>query len=213
MGDFYTHSDDGYSDPEVISVGYQVGRSAFYEVQLTLAEFASAQQSASGGVLGSPNLIQAQADIPGQGEGTCPQKDEYIWGKRPMKASTLVGKTGIPIYNPITRNFNELLEARLVADVDLCWMVTRHTKALVSTSHQYIQNPMDRIGKNLRNHQTGDVLSFDESQGHMNCFLDDFSLEPAGKGDVVQISLKTEFIYVCGHDRKKGIISHNRKAI
>lgn len=214
MPDFYTHSDDGYSDPEVIGVNYQVQKNAFFEVQLTLAEFTSQQSSGGGGVAGSPGLIAAQGGGGGQGEGTCPEKNEYIWMEYgQVKAGSLVGKSDVRGYNPITRNLNKLLSARLIKNVPLNWMVSGRAKSLVSTFHQYIEHIGDRVGENLKFKKSGSALSFDEYNGNLNCFHDRFGLEAAGRGDVVELSFETEWIYITGHDKKTGIVSHNKKII
>jgi hypothetical protein len=51
--------DDGYSDPDIIAAQYKAGGTAYFEVELTLAEFNDRIVANSGGNAGSPNLIAA----------------------------------------------------------------------------------------------------------------------------------------------------------
>lgn len=214
---YFKNFDDSHSDPDLIAAQYRIGRNAFFEVQLTLAEYADAQDSASGGVTGSPMLLDAIGiSVDGGGFG-CPEKSQWIRtdNHKPMKAGSLVGKEGMGIYNPITRNFNPLVKAVLHKDVPLVLIVAGRTKNLVSDSHQIITRPFDRVGKNLRNYQAGDVLTFDDAvinkQKNFNIYQDIFTIEPAGRGDVVEIEIETEHIYVSGMERESGIVAHNDK--
>lgn len=56
---YYKNFDDSASDSELIAAQSRIGRNAFFEVQLTLAEYADVQTSASGGVAGSSALAMA----------------------------------------------------------------------------------------------------------------------------------------------------------
>jgi hypothetical protein len=208
--------DDGHSDPDLIATQYRVGRNAFFEVQLTLAEFADAQRG--GGTAGSPNLVAAIGIGEGSGAG-CPEVSQWFRTDNhvPVRAGALVGKQGIPIYNPITRNFNKLRRATLRKNVPLVLIASGQAKNLVSDSHQIITRPFDRIGKNLRKYRCGDVLTFNDAvsngQKNFNIYQDVFTIEPAGRGDVVEIELETEFIYVSGMECDSGVVAHNRKPL
>lgn len=56
---YFKNFDDSHSDPELIAAQARIGRNAFFEVQLTLAEYSDVQNSASGGVAGSAALAMA----------------------------------------------------------------------------------------------------------------------------------------------------------
>lgn len=61
--------EDAYSDPDIIAAQHRAGRSAFFEVQLVLAELDERIASAgSGGLLGSPTFVEVQSQG-GIGEG------------------------------------------------------------------------------------------------------------------------------------------------
>lgn len=215
---YFKNFDDSHSDPELIAAQYRIGRNAFFEVQLTLAEYAGAQDSASGGVAGSPMLLDAIGiSIDSGGFIGCPEASQWIRtdNHKSLKAGNLVGKEGITIYNPVTRNFNPLVKATLHKDVPLVLITAGRAKNLVSDSHQVITRAVDQVGRNLRNYQSGDVLTFDDAvinkQKNFNIYQDIFTIEPAGRGDVVEIEIETEHIYVSGMERESGVVAHNDK--
>lgn len=211
---YYRNVDDQYSDPELIATQYKVGRNAYFEVQLTLAEFAESIQSGTGGLQGSPDIAQSLA-----GAGGCPQVDQYVWtlGMEAIRASKLVD-TEIPIYNPLTRNFNKVKRARILRNQPLVQLGTaKEIKNVVSTTHQIIRNTADLTGISLLRYGTQkDILSFDEGKlgkvRHWNIYSDILTeMIDVGFGDVVELELETEWIYVSGSTKKEGIVAHNRK--
>lgn len=214
---YFKNFDDGYSDPELIATQYRAGRNAFFEVQLTLAEYADAQSSGGGGVAGSPALAMAQGIIPG-GSG-CPATSQWLRTENhnPIRVGELVGKTGVPIYNPVTRKFNPLVKATLRHGAPLVLITAGRSKNLVSNSHQIITRAADEVGKNLRHYWSGDVLTFDDAvingQKNFNIYQDVFTIEPAGYGDVVEIELEGEHLYVSGMTPDSGVVAHNRKPL
>jgi hypothetical protein len=218
---YFKNFDDGYSDPELIAAQYQIGRNAFFEVQLALAEYADAQNSASGGVAGSPDLAAAigVGTSTGGGGGFCPERSQWVRveNHKSLKAANLIGREGLGLYNPITRNFNKLTKATLHKDMPLVLLTAGRAKNLVSDSHQIITRPFDRVGKSVRNYQSGDVLTFDNAvtnkQKNFNIYQDVFTIESVGRGDVVEIELETEYIYVSGVDKNCGVVAHNRKPL
>lgn len=216
---YYRNVDDGYSDPELIATQYQVGRNAYFEVQLTLAEFADSIQSGTGGLQGSPDVAQALA---GAGvSGGCPRVDQYVWvdDYQAVKAKTLIGQEGkIRLYNPITRNFNVLKSAEILKSQPICGITTQKGfSSIVSHSHQVIRNVSDMTGINLTRCKTGqEVLGFDEGivskSKNWNVYADTLIwFQDLGFGDVVCIELETEWIYASGITKKAGIVAHNRK--
>ena len=213
---YYRNVDDQYSDPELIATQYKVGRNAYFEVQLTLAEFAESIQSGTGGLQGSPDIAQSLA---GTGVGGCPQVDQYVWtlGMEAIRASKLVD-TESPIYNPLTRNFNKVKRARILRNQPLVQLGTaKEIKNVVSTTHQIIRNTADLTGISLLRYGTQkDILSFDEGKlgkvRHWNIYSDILTeMIDVGFGDVVELELETEWIYVSGSTKKEGIVAHNRK--
>lgn len=214
---YFKNFDDGHSDPDLIAAQYRIGRNAFFEVQLALAEYADDQDSASGGVAGSPQLLGAIGIGAGGGDRGCPEKSQWVRADnhKSLKAGSLIGKEGIGIYNPVTRNFNKLVKAILHKDVPLVLITAGRAKNLVSDSHQVITRAADQIGRNLRNYLSGDVLTFDDAvinkQKNFNIYQDIFTIEPAGRGDVVEIELEGEHLYVSGMEQESGVVAHNRK--
>ena len=61
--------EDAYSNPDILAAQHRTGRSAFFEIQLVLADYAERVSAASGGGLqGSPTFIEAQGGYGGGGE-------------------------------------------------------------------------------------------------------------------------------------------------
>lgn len=214
---YYRNVDDSYSDPELIATQYQVGRNAFFEVQLTLAEFADSIQSGTGGLAGSPDIAQSLAE--GTGVIGCPHIDQYIWieGMQAVKASNLID-TNIPVYNPLTRNFNRVRKARLLPNQSIVKLTTaKGIENIVSTTHQIIRNTADRTGASLMRYDVNqEILSFDEGKTGKNknwSIYDDVLIARTefGFGDVVEIELEDEWIYASGSTEQAGIVAHNRK--
>lgn len=215
---YFRNVDDGYSDPDLLSAAYKIGRSAYFEVELTLAEFNDRIIANGGGLQGSPNLIAATAAGPGGIGYGCPEKDQFIWiGSETqfeaVKAKTLLKLVGnIRLYNPITAKFNLLIGARLLENVDIYQTTSFDgTQIQSSLSHVIIRNTADKFGVPLSNHVVGgEVLRAEKSP--RNIFQDTIKeLAYIGKGDVIEISLKSEFIYACGTTRTKMLLAHNQK--
>lgn len=212
---YWRNIEDGYSDPDIIAAQYQVGGTAYFEVQLTLAEYEDRIVPNSGGLQGSPTLIAALGGSIGPG---CPEVNEYVWigdeGQKPraIKAKSLLKRQGdIKLYNPITGNFNLLIEAKLLKDRELFSTNTfGGVSGLTSTSHKVIVNTADSRGVSLNNYIIGgEVLRF---QSNGNIYIDHLTeMSNAGVGDVIEIKLATEFIYVSGTTKQGGIVAHNRK--
>lgn len=206
---YYRNVDDSYSDPALIATQYQVGRSAYFEVQLVLAEFADSLSSLSGGLAGSPDVAQAVA---ASGVvGGCPEVGEYVWadGCKPVKAKTLLNQEGkVSLYNFITGNYNVLKRATLLKDQPLLKIETaRGAKNRVSSTHCIIRNTQDKIGLPVVRYKD-ELLSAEVK----NIYSDTLILcESDGVGDVVKIELETEFIYASGSDKQRAILAHNAK--
>jgi len=217
---YFRNIDDSYSDPTLVASQYQIGRNAYFEVSLTLAEYADSLDSLRGGVVGSPDLAQSLAGAYGGIGIGCPEVSQYVWvdGHKTIRAKKLIGQEGrVRLYNPITRNFNVLKSAKIVQQ-PLCEITTqRGVASIVSASHQIIRYATDRVGISLARCVTGQaVLSFDEGLvekvKNWNIYNDTVMwYKDVGMGDVVQIELEDEWIYATGSTRKQGIVSHNRK--
>src|SRR4051812_4500249 len=115
--DYQRNADDRYSDPDVLATQYQVGKSAFFEVQLTIAENESRAVSggSSSGSGGTVNVSVLDGGTGGGGGGYyCPERSQYVWVEScgvpfPMEAVLLVGRKDLSLFNPLTGNFNKLL--------------------------------------------------------------------------------------------------------
>jgi hypothetical protein len=118
----------------------------------------------------------------------------------------------IRLFNPKTGNYNLLIGAELLKDQPLYHTVTKSGVSIVSsTSHKVLKNAGDNKGIALIDYTVGgEILKYDH-RNH-NLFNDEIvSIEKAGTGDIIRISLEEEFIYVSGTDKWKGIVAHNRK--
>lgn len=215
---YWRNVDDGYSDPEMLSAAYQIGRSAYFEVELTLAEYNDRIQANSGGLAGSPNLIAATASN-GSGTGIgCPEENQWVWVESKgevnhLKAKSLLDLAGeIKLYNPLTGKFNLMASATLLKNVDLYSAISRTgVESISSLSHKLIRNTSDITGLALSNFVVGtEVLRVQNSD--KNIFLDTLAqISFVGVGNVVEIKLKKEFIYASGTRRAEALVAHNRK--
>jgi len=212
---YFRNQDDAISDPELIAARARIGRSIFFEVQLTLAEFADNLSSLSGGVVGSPDYInsialEAPASSP---QGGCPTLDceilagepGYIRGDEPfvVKARDLIDQVGhISLYHPLTREYNLLVEARPAIQPIVELVTAAGRRSLVSNTHKVITSTNDLQGTPIKYAKSrlvtmnGMDLAYDYVK----------SVEPKGKDDIVMISLESGYIYSCD-----GILAHNRK--
>lgn len=212
---YFRNQDDAISDPELIAARARIGRSIFFEVQLTLAEFADNLSSLSGGVVGSPDYINSIAlEAPSSvSQGGCPTLDcEILAGEvgftrddEPfiVKARDLVGQVGhISLYHPLTREYNLLIEAKPAIRPVVELITKAGRRSLVSDTHKVITSTQDIGGTPLRRWRDRLVV--------MNGLNLDYdyveSVEPVGKEDIVMISLEAGYIYCCD-----GILAHNRK--
>lgn len=218
MPQYFRNQDDAHSDPYLIGMQYQVGRNAFFEVSLTLAEMADANSSLRGGEAASPDVVQVQYGS--AFTNNCPEVNQYIWidERKAVKARSIVGKD-VNLYNPVTRNFNRLVSAEIVRDQPLFKIVTsKGIESIVSQSHKVITDSSDLFGVPLIHYGAGrSILSFDEGRmgklKNWNTYSDTLvEISDAGFGDVVKIALATEYIYACGTKKTEGTCAHNRKA-
>lgn len=211
--------EDGLSNPDVIGTAYQVGRNAFFEVQLTLAEI-SEQRSAMNSSTASSSVTPVLVGGGNGGIFGCPRVDQYVWidEHKAVKVKSIVGRDDVKLYNPITRKFNRLVSATILPDQPLFKFVTgMGYESIVSRSHKVITNTADKVGIALQNYGVGrECLSFDEGKvgkvKNWNIYGDHvLEMSDAGFGDVVEITLATEFIYACGSTKKGGHVAHNLK--
>lgn len=217
---YFRNVDDGYSDPELIAAAYLVGKSAYFEVELTLSEFNDRIIANSGGLAGSPNLIAATASGPGGSGIGCPEENQWVWvesslGVNHIKAKSLLDLEGdIRLYNPMTRRFNVLTRARALKNVELYETRTRFgVEGITSLSHKLIQNAGDLIGKSLSNFVVGNEALRVEN-ATKNIFLDQVvEISFIGVGTVIEISLKSEFIYASGSRKAHALLGHNQKQV
>lgn len=231
MPNYLTTQDDVYSDPDIIAGRYKVGRNAFFEVELTLAEFQGGQRSSSGGsssggsiLISSPDFLAAtgNSDVGFK----CPEVNQYVWSvvgdfsMRPIMAKSLLTNREHYLYNPITRNANRVISATLIKNAELIDFETGFgARSIVSDSHKYIPNVMDRIGRSIKISGLGfPIVTFNKAQrngkNQWSCFSDAFtSLKTVGKGDVIEICLESEFIYATGNDKEWATLAHNLKAV
>lgn len=225
MPNYYRNQDDGISDPELIAVNYLIGRSAFFEIELTLAEFSDNLASLSGGNAGSP-LVQTALGLESPviiGGGNCPLLSNYLWIEKydlpnPVRVKTAYHRflrgENVMVYNPVSRSFNKMVQAQIVKDVPLFAATSQKgVKIDCSQSHKVIRNTADKDGIALWHTVAGtEILTFDRAHGEFSIF-EDVLMEMAdnGRGDVLQFSLEKEFLYVSGRNKQSGIVAHNRK--
>jgi hypothetical protein len=229
MPNYLRNADDAYSDPELIAAKYQVGKNAYFEVSLALAEYAEGRGSGSGGSSGSTNPILIQASYGGGGiiHGSgCPEENQMIWvgdtGRDPLAIrvnEVLKSFKYYKLYNPLSRNFNEIEKAELLENIDTWWIETSYTKskARVSSSHKIITNTQDAKGTFLFKKELGEeLLCFDEYMVNnvksCNIYIDTITdIKYAGRSNCVRFWLKDEYIYAIGDSSVSGILGHNRK--
>jgi len=210
---YFRNIDDSVSDPTLIGSQYQIGRNAYFEVSLTLAEYADSLDSLRGGVVGSPDLAQSLAGAYGGIGVGCPEISQYVWidDHKAIRAKRL--KVGMSLYNPITRNFNKLNTVEILKNQPLMKIGTqRGVENIVSLTHKVIKNTADSRGTSLLSYGTGLELLSWEAKGDKNIYGDTLvEMTDAGFGDVVRVSLDAEFIYASGMTKTKGVLGHNRK--
>jgi hypothetical protein len=229
---YLRNSDDPMSDPEAIAARYQLGRNAFFEVALTLAEQrdnerANGASSGSAASAGSIALVSSGGYGGYGGGGFCPREDMYVWvcnadaaDIRPVRVHYLAdncGRKQFHLYNPITKNANKLVSAVYRHEVPtISFDTERGAAGVVGETHKVIRNPSDLDGHRLKGY-LGEVLScFKEKQGERTVerlYLDQLlEVREKDPATVVEISLEKEFIYWMGEDRGCGTLAHNRKA-
>lgn len=234
----YTRTEDIYSDPDLLSTNYRIGRSAFFEASSSSGDFAESQSrgdvtgnpaavasSGGGGGIGGDSGSGAGGSNPGDDFGGstggddggfhCPEISQYVWAENgPIKAGRLpklVGK--VKLLNPLTGNYNLLTYATIIPDQDLLTLVSVDgCVSVVSISHKIIRNTADRNGTTISLDRLGkEVLRFDHKTRNIySDYLSQINLIEE-RGSVVTLSLEAEFIYVTGSNKKQGFLSHNRK--
>ena len=232
MGDYFISADSEETDPALVEAKYQVGRSIFYEASLTTRQYADNTLGAMQDNSVNPNIVTALGleaprtqikissiptvflgsgyfpDANGNPVG-CPEEKEWVWidNLKRVRAKSLIGRK-CSLYNPITRNYNRLVKAELLENQPLFKLKTKKgIENIVSHSDKVITRVYDKVGKMLNTYQEGRILSVMEQ----NIYNDEFSVDDAGFGNVVVISLATEFIYASGSSKKRATIRHNRK--
>lgn len=218
MPTYFKNVDDTYSDPAVIATQSRVQRNAYFE--MNREEYGEAQTSATGGVNGSPGLVAAIGGGSGYGGGGnpgCPEVDQYVWVKIDgkvgcVKAIDLTKKKKYLVYNPVTTNFNEIVHAEVQKGVSLVEIITfSGIIAIVSASSKIVKNTGDVNGTWIADLDLNDEIL---TAKRPNIYQDTvISMTDAGIGDVVELSLKPEQLYVCGVNKIHGIVKHNRKRL
>lgn len=223
---YFRNQDDVVSDPELIATKYLIGKNAYFEVTLALAEkeaLDSSRGSTSVSQEAAVSFVYGGGGGGGGGGFGCPEKEEPVWVEsksgNPMAITAkdlLKSSQNWKLYNPLTRNFNALSKAQLIKNVDLYLPETLHgALSRVSGTHKYVRNTGDLLGtflpvNKLRDY--GECLSVDTNK--FNLQLDEILvISKAGKGDVVEITLENEFMYMIGHSLKYVQVAHNLKPL
>lgn len=195
------NQDDVQSDPELIAARHRIGRSIFFEVELSLSEQRQKEQTIKDqsrlnmalGYESNPittnygyNSIFIDAygnDVP----YGCPFIEDYILvgekGQlpRPILAKSLVsrGSSNYSLYNPITKNFNKVKSARIIYDSPLLRVKTslKDIGARFSTTHKIIRNASDLVGQSMVDHVLGSELVVtkrekSENKVNFNIYID-----------------------------------------
>lgn len=223
---YYRNVDDSTSDPELIAGRYQVGRNIFFEVALTLSEYADNIKSAGGGSASQTPTYIETIGYEGDNTGGCPEERMFVWvgdpgDKRPrsVRAKSLLKGTW-HLYNPLTRNFNLLTAVELIENVPLLRQTTGRGVSLVnSETHKNIRNTSDFTGIKvtsmpLKSETLVVEKTLMEKQNQYHLYQDFLSdLNEAKRGNVVKVTLDAEFIYAAGEEEGRAVLSHNRKMI
>lgn len=218
MPNYYRNVDDAISDPELIAAKYLIGRSAYFEVQLTLAELSDNIASIAGGISGSPVVISAVGYESPTINPQCPTLDQYIWVEKDEKPWPLMVKTVLKdfsnhrLYNPVTGNFNKIVDMKQGVQPTFEIFSQQGIMAKVSTTHKLIMNTQDHWGTAVRDYVIGkEILMFQHPQNIFSDIL--FGVKDIGKEKVAEIKLEKEFLYICGATKKHGFVSHNQKPV
>lgn len=228
MPNHLRNTDDELSDPELLASRYRIGRSVFFEVELATADifdrvsvnFSSLQATAVG-------LEASSIFASGVGGIGCPEENQVVLVKSidntlsSIKVKNLIGKNKtFFLYNPLTGNYNKLVEARKFSTELFEFSCLNGSKLVCSLSHKIIRNTGDFNGRFILDHPIGEevLTSIVKLEGKkprsLDLELSTFTeFTNLGKtGNVVEISLESEFIYSVGSSIKfPMVLSHNRK--
>lgn len=213
MGGYFHNLEDARSSPDLIAVNYRIGRSIAFEVDATLGEFNEQGVPNSGGLQGSPALIAVEGAENPQG---CPGIESYVpigtseEDLRCIKVKSLAGRVGeVRLYNPITRNFNLLVDFEIVERPMYGIATLKGWTLDASQTHKIIRNTQDCQGQRLTDHVVGtEILSADKTNIYSDCLVE---MKDIGTGKVAIISLETEFLYAVGAVKWQLFVSRNRK--
>ena len=239
MPNYLRNQDDFLSDPEILTARHKIGRSVFFEVELTLSEEKQKEQSMKDPSkfnmalsLESNSLFRVGGlryfgggGFGGGEEFGCPEVSDYIWvgkpGEKPYSIrvmSLLKKEANFLLYNPITRNFNKIIKTELLIDREILQITSAKGQiAKVSTSHKIIKNTNDKVGEFLFDHAQGsEVLvtkrEVKKHKAQFNLYSSMIiDMKNIGRGDVVEIELEKEFIYASGSTPDNFFLGHNRK--
>lgn len=212
MPNFYTNQDDAISDPDVIFIKSLVGRSPYFEVELTLSELSERASglNSSGGSVGSSALGAYGYSGPG-GIYTpgCPTLDQYIYTeKRIVQAKDLLKYKDLKLWDPVEGCHNSIVAAELRKKVPVVQIVTtKGFSTTVSNTHLLVTSVYDRDGTSISKLKPGDpVLSLQEG-----IVVPDYIAEinPMGFDDIVYLELSKRHLYTTSDLPEYSICAHN----
>lgn len=215
MPNFYTNQDDPVSDPDSIYLKSLVGKSPFFEVELTLAELSD---RFSGLNLSSGNSSAALGSIGYIGDGSvfqpgCPTLSQYIYTEdKIVQAKDLLKYKSLKLWDPVENCHNSILVAELRKGVPIVQLLTtKGFSTTVSNSHLVVTSVYDRNGTNISTLKPGDpILSLKDG-----IVVPDYVAEitPLGLGDIVYLELEKRHLYSTSDLPEYAICAHNaRKA-
>lgn len=210
--------EDGYSDPDYIIAKYMLGRNAYFEVELVLADLADRERLANRG-----SFDIASFNFTGESDGIgtigCPEEDDLVWvkgdsGPITVKARELLDKKHL-VFNPMQGTYHKLKTAELIANATIMKLTTyRGHVARVTDTHQILTDTADEVGRNLTNMSVNDAVAvFSFNSDFLSVPAVDILAEitPIGFGNAVSIELYDGHIYGSSSRGHGGIAAHNRK--
>lgn len=210
--------EDGYTSPGSIETMYRIGRNAYFEVELALAERGNTDFDSN---VNSSSLtnITAQGYEGDGGILGCPDFKDFVWIKDihgeiyPIRAQSLLFPQDRYLYNPVTGHFNRLKFSKRLTATTFKVTTQNGVESIISDTHKIILDPSDLIGTGLNLMKVGDeVLTFRIDKG-ITLRLDKIiSIDRIGVSSVILIELDDEFIYASGSNAQMGIVAHNRKS-
>lgn len=212
MPNFFTNQDDAISDPDMIFIKTLVGRSPYFEVQLTLDELSERLYSLGGS---SPTILTASLGYSGGGglggpPVGCPREDQLIPTDRGLlPAIELTKDKTIRVFDPLFNIYNAIEIAEVRHNAPMVEIRTKNgISTCVSNTHLVLTGIYDNCGKSIRHLRAGDeVLTYDLAQRALKDTIQSIDCLPAA--NIVYLELANRHIYVTSTDGRYGLCAHN----